>query len=85
MSPPPDLSDRAADVLGLFLECRTQVRASFGGAIGIDRVAVRLVGEDFGITFDGDFWTLFGVVESEWLECMREAESKSAEGSDRGD
>lgn len=49
----------------------------------MDRVAVRTVGRDFGIRFDGEWWVLFGIVESEWLAILNEkAPSPGAGDSD---
>lgn len=75
----PDADLEAA--YGLFCACRTQLRTSFGGVVGLDYNAVWLVASTLGVTMDP--WMLMAIqfleddLVSECAESVETAKEKS--------
>ncbi len=79
LAPIPDLpiTRRAANALRLFVEANTQWRPSFGGLIGLDYPACRLVADSLHIDWDETF-PLLRALEGARLRFMQEEEDKRA-------
>lgn len=60
----------------LWQSSQTQLRVAFGGPIGLDYVAVRIVAEAIGVEMDAETLEALQVLEAEFLDVWEEEQQK---------
>ena len=82
--PNPALWRENLPIVEMLGACRTQWRVNANGErIGIDYTGLRVVAEIYGITLDQEFFALFQVLESAYVEALRNRAQREQEMSRR--
>jgi hypothetical protein len=82
--PRPPVTPDEEEMLSLLRLCSSQTRASFGGIMGFDWLAVEMVAKKLGIDTGSSWWgvagwwEVFRILEAEWLEIVNKPKPKES-------